>query len=170
MQNTYQQQAKMKLAATFISIAVIAGVVIFADHLRAQKSSGVADTSQANTSQVAAPAADTTSQAVDTSTGTSGTYKDGTYSATNDYYVPHGTEEIKVTLSVKDGIVTGSSVENSESDHDSARYQEDFAAEYKSYVVGKKLSGIHLSYVAGASDTTQAFNDALSDIQNQAKA
>lgn len=97
-------------------------------------------------------------------------YKDGTYSAGSDYYVPNGSESIKVTLTLKGGVVTGSQVQNSENDRESVFYQEEFASQYKSYVVGKNIAHIHLSYVAGASDTNQAFNDALDQIKSQAQA
>jgi uncharacterized protein with FMN-binding domain len=104
-----------------------------------------------------------------TTTTTSG-YKDGTYTATSQYYVPHSYEEIQVSLTVKNGIVTDSSIQNSEGDRESAQFQEQFTAYYKSYVVGKNLSGLSLSRIAGASDTTQGFNDAVTQIQSKAQA
>jgi uncharacterized protein with FMN-binding domain len=168
MQNTYQQQAKTKLIATCVAIVVVAGVIVLVDHLKATKMTNAASTSPSATSQTATDTTSTTS--TDTPTISSGRYKDGTYTAENQYYVPHGYEDIKVTVTLKNGFVTDSSIVNSESDHDSARYQEDFVAAYKSYVVGKKVGDIHLSYVAGASDTTQAFNDALSQIESKAQA
>jgi len=103
-------------------------------------------------------------------TSTNSQYKDGTYSASTTYYVPHGSESIKVTLTVKSGVVINSGITNSESDPESARFQEDFANEYQSYVVGKNIADIKLSYVAGASDTTDGFNQAVHNIANQAKA
>jgi uncharacterized protein with FMN-binding domain len=107
------------------------------------------------------------------STGTtspSSGYKDGTYTAISDYYVPRSSEEIQVSLTLKNGVVTDSSIQNSEGDRQSAQYQRAFASSYKSYVTGKNIADINLSYVAGASDTTQGFNDAVSQIQTQAKA
>lgn len=98
------------------------------------------------------------------------TYANGTYTAESSYYVPHGTETIAVTVTLNNGVVTNASIKNSEGDRESARYQEDFQSEYSSSVVGKNIDQIHLSYVAGASDTTSGFNDALNSIMNQAKA
>lgn len=173
MPNTYQQQSKTKLIATCVTIIVIAGVVVLVDHLKASKTGNVAQSSQTSAQQSAQAASGTSPDATSSSTATnasSNSYKDGTYTADTEYYVPHGSEDIKVTLTLKDGVVTESSIENSEGDRDSASYQEDFASSYKSYVVGKKIGDIHLSYVAGASDTTQAFNDALSQIESQAQA
>lgn len=96
-------------------------------------------------------------------------YKDGTYSASSSYYVPHGQESIQVTLTLKNGVVTDSSVTNSETNYESASYQEGFAQEYKSYVIGKNIKDVQLSYVAGASDTTNGFNDAVNSIMSQAQ-
>ena len=191
MLTTYEQRSRLKLATTVIAVLVIAGIVLLADHLKAEKSTGspVAQTnpsSSASTSTPSAPApADTsTNTPANTSTGTDSTsatgspapvsntsgYKDGTYKATSSYYVPHGREDIQVSLTLQNGIVTASSIRNSENDFDSAGYQEDFAAEYKQYVVGRKIDGLRLSYIAGASDTTQGFNDAVSRIASQARA
>ena len=79
-------------------------------------------------------------------------------------------ESIQVNLTLKNGVVTDVSIQNSESDRESAAYQQDFASAYKSYVVGKQISGLRLGNVAGASDTTQGFDDAVSKIATQAQA
>ena len=97
-------------------------------------------------------------------------YKDGTYTSMNQYYVPHGYESIKVTLTVKSGIITDSTIFNSENNRESQIFQEDFVSVYKSYVVGKNIDGLNLSVVAGASDTTSGFNNAVTAIQDQARA
>jgi len=117
------------------------------------------------------PAASTTPTTSDTPAAsvTTSAYKDGTYSATSNYYVPHGVESIKVTLTLKSGVVTDSSVANSEGNNESASYQQGFAQEYRRYVVGKNITDVKLSYVAGASDTTNGFNDAVSSIISQSQ-
>lgn len=161
MPTTYEQQAKTKLIATCLAILVIAGVVVLADHLNSKPAISGATTTPA---QTAPPDPGSSS-----STSNSGQYKDGTYTASTEYSVPPGNEDITVTLTLKNGVVTNSSVENSENDHNSARFQQDFTASYKSYVVGKKINAVHLSYVAGASDTAQAFNDAVSQIASKAQ-
>ncbi|HEY8886574.1 MAG TPA: hypothetical protein VIM31_03710 [Candidatus Microsaccharimonas sp.] len=112
----------------------------------------------------------TTQSTTSSSTASSSGYKDGTYTASTDYYIPRGSEQIQVSLTIKNGIVTDSSIVNSEGDRQSAQYQQAFASSYKSHVTGKSISSLELSYVAGASDTTQGFNDAVSQIQTEAKA
>lgn len=99
-----------------------------------------------------------------------GGYKDGTYSATADYYTPEDTDTIKVTLAVKDGTVTSVTSTTTTSSRESRQYDSAFLNAYKSYVVGKKLSNLNLDRVSGASLTTGGFNDALDTIRQQAQA
>jgi uncharacterized protein with FMN-binding domain len=153
-------------------VAVIIAVVLVtiasavsANDKKQQTATTANQTTSASISATTTPATSTT-----TTPSTSTSYKDGTYTASNQYYVPHGYEDIKVTLTVKSGVVTSSTVVNSENDRESQIFQEDFASMYKSYVVGKNIDGLNLSSVAGASDTTSGFNSAVNDIQNQAKA
>ncbi len=175
MLDTYEQHSKRKLIATLLSVVVIAGVIVFADHL---KSEVAANTSLSQSTTTSAPATTSPTPAntnTSTSTSTAATtntsgYADGTYSASSSYYVPHSNENIQVTVSIKDGVIISSSIVNSQGDRDSAAYQQDFASVYKSYVVGKKISSLRLGTIAGASDTTQGFADALSQIASKAQA
>lgn len=191
---TYEQQTGRKVALGLVLVAVVAGVVFYADHVKAPSTTNTAATTQTGsstsgdtssgsagvstsgdaTTDSSSTSSDGTSTSSSSSAGSSSSsstgIKDGSYSATEDYFVPHGDESIAVTLTVKDGIITDSSIENSEGDHDSARYQEEFASVYKQYVVGKKLSGLQLGIISGASDTTEGFNAALKQIASQAQA
>ncbi|CAN5398000.1 hypothetical protein BH09PAT4_BH09PAT4_00350 [soil metagenome] len=170
MLQTYEQNSKKKLLSTIVAILVIAGTVVVADHLKSEDgATGVAQTGTATIQTSASAAASAAGSSTSNNGSSSATYKNGTYIATSDYYVPHGYESIKVTLTLNNGVITDSSVQNSEGDYDSMRYQEDFAAAYKNYVVGQKISGLSISTIAGASDTTQGFNDALSQIASKAQ-
>lgn len=174
MLETHEQHSQKKLIATILSIAIIAGCVVFADHIKTKDSSiasAVTPTTSLSTPTVASTSAQTQPVAAPVATApTTSTYKDGSYTASSSYYVPHGNESIKVNLTLKDGAVSDVSIQNSESDRESAQYQQDFASVIKSYVVGKKISGLKLGVVAGASDTTQGFDDALSQIATKAQA
>jgi len=172
---TYEQHSRIKLVTTIVAIVVIAGMVFVVDHLKSEQAESMSfRTAPSSTTTVpTTPATNPVSSGAGStsssnSTPTSG-YKDGTYTATSDYYVPHGQEEIQVKLSLQGGTITTVSIQNSENDFTSAQYQEEFAAEYKNYVVGKKINSVQLSFVAGASDTTQAFDDALNKIASQAQ-
>lgn len=182
---SYQQQAKTRLIASCIAILVIAGTVFFIDNLKNQSNSSTTSTvaaanddSSAGTStndnttnsNSTAPSTNNGSTPGNSSSTSSTTYTDGSYSAESEYSVPHGFEDIKVTVTLKNGVVTAASIQNSEGDPESARFQENFASAYKQYVVGKNLSDINLSFVAGASDTSEGFNEALQKITTQAEA
>jgi uncharacterized protein with FMN-binding domain len=180
MQPTYERQSKTKLVTTILTIIVIAGIVVFADHLKSSKtlaSTNLASTTSQTTtptapttsSTAASTGSSTTSTASSSSTSSSG-FKDGTYSASSSYYVPDGNENIKLTVAVRNGVITNATVANSQGDPTSAFFQQDFASNFKSYVVGKKIASLQIGVISGASDTSQGFNDALSQIESQAQA
>lgn len=104
----------------------------------------------------------------ETSTDTS-TYKDGTYTATGSYLSPGGRELVDLTVVIKDGVITETSLVKKASDSEAEEYQEKFATNYQSQVVGKKINGLSLSRVAGSSLTSNGFNNALTKIRDQAK-
>lgn len=115
----------------------------------------------------------TTSQASDkvsTSTSSNSGFKDGAYEATGSYVSPGGNEEIKIRITLKNGVITSTSAQSKAHSSDGAEFQSQFIGAYKSEVVGKKITNVHLSQVSGSSLTSQGFNDALSQIENQAKA
>ncbi len=176
MSQLYEPDAKKKLVATIVCLAVIAIVVVLFDQSKTKATTAattqILDTPSATTTPTdstgtPAPAGTTTPSPA---TASSGAYKNGTYTASSSYGVPHGSEDIQVKITLKDGVITASSVQNSENDHDSARYQEDFTSVYQSSVIGKNISGLQIDVIAGASDTTDGFNQALSQIASQAKA
>jgi uncharacterized protein with FMN-binding domain len=165
MAETYKTSSGLKLTTALVTIIVIAGLVLLADHLKADPTAAATATSTASSTSTATDSASNTDM-----TTSSVAYKDGTYSANEDYFVPPGQESIAVRLTVSNGTVTDVQVTNSEHDRESAIFQQDFAASYKNQVIGKAISSLHISSIAGASDTTDAFNDALSQIRSQAQA
>lgn len=164
MQTSYQTQAKKRLLTIFVSIVIIAGVVLYADHL---KSSGVASVSTSAALAPTTPALPAAATPATTSTASSPAVS---YTASSSYYVPRGNESIQVMLTISAGTVINASIQNSASDRTSASYQQDFATIYKNFVIGKKINDLQLDVVAGASDTTQGFNDALKQIANKVQA
>lgn len=163
-----QSSSKARIATTVVTIVVIIGLVVLIEYL--QKKPMTASTA-INSSSSSVPSGSSSSNSGAGSTATTNSaYKDGTYTASSEYYVPHGYEDIKVTLTIANNTITDASVQNSENDPESAQYQEEFAREYKSYVVGKKVGAVNVSYIAGASDTTEGFNEALDHIKTQAQA
>lgn len=99
-------------------------------------------------------------------------YKDGTYTADGSYKIPEEgkSESISVSLTLKGGVVTDSTIKQEAVDHKSVLYQEVFAQGYKEFVVGKKIDEIKVDVVSGSSLTSIGFNEAVSKIKTQAKA
>lgn len=96
-------------------------------------------------------------------------YKDGVYTAVGDYTSPGGAEEIGVTLTLTNGVITDSSVEVKATRPTSKMKQEDFAAHYKEFVAGKNIDEVELTKVSGSSLSPKGFNDALEKIKTQAQ-
>jgi len=97
-------------------------------------------------------------------------YKDGTYEAIGHYNSPGGAETIDVTLTLKDGIVSGANVVSQAFRSESQEYQGKFISGYKQYVIGKDISTLKLDRVSGSSLTPKGFNDAVSQIKTEAQA
>ena len=132
-----------------------------------QTASAPATTQVASTNTLANIATTKTTPAV--ATNSSG-YTNGTYTATASYRTPGSGESIKVSLTLQKGVVTSATVANSGNDRESARYQNNFAAAFKQYVVGKSISSLSLSRVSGASLTTAGFDSAIAQIKSEASA
>jgi uncharacterized protein with FMN-binding domain len=106
-----------------------------------------------------------------TSTSDDGTsYKDGTYSADGSYVSPGGQEEIAVTITVKDDLITAVSVKTVAADAEGAQYEAQFASGISAVAVGKSLGSLSVGSVAGSSLTSQGFNRALATIRSKAEA
>lgn len=174
MLETYERRSRTKLIATIVAVLVIAGVVLLADHIRSDTDDGGGAALTRTSSTVQTPTTGSASTTATTQSGgtgmgsSSGAYRDGTYNVVSSYYVPHGQEQIQVSLTLQNGTIASVNVQNSENNFDSAQYQESFAQAYKSHVVGKNISGLRLNVISGASDTTQGFNQALAKIAAQA--
>ncbi len=96
-------------------------------------------------------------------------YKNGQYTKLVSYMSSDGQEQITVSLLLNNGTITSSSISPNANNPTSAAYISKFVNAYQPLVVGQKISGLKLSTVAGASHTTTAFNDAITQIQAQAQ-
>ncbi|MDB5179635.1 MAG: hypothetical protein JWN12_267 [Candidatus Saccharibacteria bacterium] len=141
------------IVIVLIGIAATAVIVI---HNNSNKSAG-----STTTTQTAITAADT---------APSTTYKDGTYNATGSYVSPEGKESIELTVTLKDGIITSTSLVGDATGGNAKDYQAQFASGYKDLVVGRNIDRVALSRVAGSSLTSNGFKDALDQIKTNAKA
>lgn len=100
----------------------------------------------------------------------SASYADGTYTADGSYQTPETVEEISVTLTLADGVVTEVEVTGDPQAPESERYQGEFIDGIDDEVVGKAIDELDVSRVAGSSLTSGGFNDAVESIKEQAAA
>jgi uncharacterized protein with FMN-binding domain len=109
-----------------------------------------------------------TTSSSDTATANT-SFKDGDYAATGSYSSPGGTQKITIHVTLANGVITASSADSGAVDPEGKEFQADFISEYKQQVVGKKITSVNLSRVAGSSLTSQGFNDAIQQIEQQAQ-
>jgi major membrane immunogen (membrane-anchored lipoprotein) len=96
-------------------------------------------------------------------------FKDGTYTVEDAYFVMAGlSEPMLTTVTLDDGIITDASVAFDAQDIQSEYHQRDFTAAYKSEVIGASIKEVPFSRIGGASLTTGGFNDSLQKVMNQA--
>lgn len=97
-------------------------------------------------------------------------FNDGKYTISITYNVPKNyVDTIIFTFDLKDDFIQNVDFSANASNEDSRRYINLFGKNYKPLVLGKKLDDLSLSNVAGASLTTQAFNESLSKLKQQAQ-
>jgi len=106
-----------------------------------------------------------------TTTNTSSSkYKNGTYASLGSYDSPGGIEQLGVSVTISNDIITDVSF-IMKSKGTSGEYQQLYISEAKNLIVGKTVdSDFNFSSVNGASLTNEGFISALANIKSQAKA
>ena len=192
MKSSYNSQTSKTAGAVVISSVVLIGIytLILNHSSQSKTSAATTTTTSASESAVSAitPTATPTSGTVvptttvsttpsptatakPSSTAVASGYKDGTYKATDPYYVPRSeTNSISITVTVKSGLISAVQVSDDYSDHESGRYVSSFESGISSAVVGQKIDQVNVYRLGGASLTSDAFNAALSQIMSTAKA
>lgn len=100
---------------------------------------------------------------------TGGQYQNGEYTATGSYIPPSNTkEEVTVSLTLSDGVVTDLEVSTSGNHPTSKRYQAEFTGGVQQEVVGKPLDEVKVDKIASSSLTSSGFNKALDEIKSEA--
>ncbi len=100
--------------------------------------------------------------------GATGEYNDGTYTAEGAYQTPETVEEISVTLTLEDGVVTEVAVTGDPQARETEQYQGEFIDGIAEEVVGVAVDDLDVSRVAGSSLTSGGFNSAVDEIKSQA--
>jgi uncharacterized protein with FMN-binding domain len=101
---------------------------------------------------------------------TSAAYTDGTYTAEGSYSTPETVEEITVTVTLEDDVITDVEVTGNPQAAESQRYQGEFIDGIAAEVEGKDIDEISVSRVAGSSLTSGGFNQAIDAIKAEAAA
>ena len=96
-------------------------------------------------------------------------YKDGIYSQEGNYTSPGGAEQIGVTLTLKNGLVTEAEVTPKAERPISVKMQGVFTENFKELVIGKRIKDLNLGKVSGSSLTPKGFNDAVEKIKAEAQ-
>ncbi len=100
----------------------------------------------------------------------SGSYTDGTYTASGDYQAPSGTETVEVTITLADNSITSVDVVGDATDPQAKLMQGEFVSGISGVVVGKNFDSIQVDKVGGSSLTSGGFNSAIDAIKADAEA
>ncbi|MFZ2025949.1 MAG: FMN-binding protein [Microgenomates group bacterium] len=82
------------------------------------------------------------------------------------YYVKRRAESMTVQIYLEGQIVKDLQLNQVASNGESQQYQDAFAAEIKTLVVGKNINELQIDRIAGASYTSNAFMEALTKIKS----
>jgi hypothetical protein len=160
MKRTTSLTSKQREAVTAASVMLVIIVLLVLITVKDKPRSSSALASSNTTSSVkAAPAQSIPANAM---------FKDGSYTAVGSYEAPGERENITVTLTLQNGVGTDASTKEGYQSSESQLYQDQFVSAYKQSVVGKKITDIKLSHVAASSLTSQGFNKAVQQIEQQA--
>ncbi len=155
------------VAIVGLIVIVVVGVFAYQNMNKQQTQNTPAVTEQ--TQQPTQPSQETATQPTTGGATQAAGYKDGTYTALGNYTSPGGAEELGVTLTIAEGVVTVSEVEVKATRPISKTRQTDFAENYESQVVGKNIDELTLTKVSGSSLSPKGFNDAVEKIKAQAQ-
>jgi len=96
------------------------------------------------------------------------TYADGTYTAQGAYRTPETIEQVTVTVTLADDIVTAVEVVGDPQTRESTQHQGEFIGGIADIVVGEDIDQLQVSRVAGSSLTSGGFNEAIEAIRAEA--
>ena len=163
-------------SVALLATAGLGGAFLFADKSTSASTTGTASSSTTSSTTSNAPtntsnATTTTADTSTTSSSSTSSYKDGTYTASTSYSVPHGaTNSLSATVAISGGKITSVTTNDNYTDHESAMYISDFESSVSSEASGTSLADASFSRIGGASLTTEAFNTVLDTVRSQATA
>ncbi|MFB8145230.1 hypothetical protein ACFC1W_00635 [Microbacterium sp. NPDC056003] len=152
-----RQTARVRVAAALVGVA---GAVVLAGCAPAATTGQNGDTADTGNGSNGAVGG----------TGGGGTYADGTYTAVGGYQTPESVEQISVTVTLEDDVITAVEVVGDPQKSESEKYQGEFIGGISDVVVGRDIDEISVSRVAGSSLTSGGFNQAIETIKAEAAA
>ncbi|WP_020108544.1 FMN-binding protein [Nocardia sp. 348MFTsu5.1] len=97
-------------------------------------------------------------------------YQDGEYTATGHYTSPGGHQQLGVTVTLSNSVITALTLDTSQTTGTAAEFQGKFKSGIDPLVVGKNIDELDVSKVSGSSLTSGGFNDAIDQIKSEAQA
>ena len=101
--------------------------------------------------------------------GVSGPFTDGSYKADGSYISPAGKQTVTVELTLADDKITAITVTPHATDPTAKEYQAMFVQGIATLAVGKDISQLSVTHVAGSSLTSGGFRKAITAIEADAK-
>lgn len=159
----------MKTSTRQNTAVALAGIAVIGGLAGCSSAGADADAEGAGSGSTSAstPAAGSTSESSSGSAGSgadASALKDGTYTEDGSYNSPGGEESITVKLTLAGGVVEDLDVTSNATNPNSKKYQGEFVDGINDIVVGKSISDLNVSKVAGSSLTSGGFNDAIDKI------
>ncbi|HEY4153032.1 MAG TPA: FMN-binding protein [Pseudolysinimonas sp.] len=110
-----------------------------------------------------------TSAADAVGSGISGPFTDGSYNADGSYLSPAGEQTVTVALTLAHDKITAITVTPHATDPTAKEYQAMFVQGIAALAVGKDISLLSITHVAGSSLTSGGFRKAIEAIETDAK-
>lgn len=161
MERSLSQSSASSLS---LFLAVVMLSVLLAGCAAETDSAGEALSSSSSESIVASSAQS------ESSAMAAGAYEDGTYAATGNYVSPAGPEEMDISLTLEDGVITDATFVGKAEHPTSVKMQTNFSEGFAAEVVGRPIDELSLTVVNGSSLAPKGFMDAVSKIQAEAAA
>lgn len=162
-------QQRTKLIGSLVIVLLVSGGTMGVIAVRDYDAPPMTETPQKPTRLKPPVSQKPESNEVDQTTHNANAYTDGTYTATGEYNTPDGLEEIAVTVTLVDDVVTDVAVDDSKVySREAQEYTARFISGVDRLVVGKRIDNVALSRVSGSSLTSAGFNEALASIKHEA--
>ncbi len=162
--NNTQIPGRSGNTALYVTVVIVI-IILVAGYLLFGRSNEVTAPTTAGPNETpTTPSTDTTPVVTEDSK-----YKDGTYSVKGNYISPGGPEEIPVTITLKDDIITAATMTVNSPRPMSQNFQTQFHDNFQPFVIGKNIDSVTLTKVSGSSLTPKGFNDALAKVKVEAQ-